>query len=310
MTGRLDSNIAVSNRSEPGLPALVKRLNAYWRLSKWNHKADCDMLDDPRSMLTTLAIPLDKAHALWGYIMPLGGSTAGAQAPIQHELPTLVFDALENWESWASSAQGDYITAVQFLAVIFWILRADTTTPDDEKKIVEQWADLLRSASNQRGRGLNEPLPRRLVTPRDSVTRIPAQTKAPDGWDWSLLVSDADNFLAANDLELSVRKIALYWLTGDEAGLKVVEAPIFSVPVAQPTRTRGSAWTDDELKALIKEFDGTPGKTVLARREVIAGRRGTSAANIKKYLAKAREKLPTSAAASSPFTGLGRRRGS
>ena len=53
--------------TEPGLPALLKRLNAYWRLLEWNRNAGCDMLDEPRSILTTLAIPLDKAHEFWGY---------------------------------------------------------------------------------------------------------------------------------------------------------------------------------------------------------------------------------------------------
>lgn len=61
---------ANSNISEPGLTALLKRLNALWRLEKWNQKADCDILDDPRSILTALAIPLDKAYEIWGYGQP------------------------------------------------------------------------------------------------------------------------------------------------------------------------------------------------------------------------------------------------
>ena len=61
-----------SNISEPGLPALLKRLNAWWQLEKWDKKAECDILDDPRSILTALAIPLDKAYEIWGY----GGAAA------------------------------------------------------------------------------------------------------------------------------------------------------------------------------------------------------------------------------------------
>lgn len=53
--------------SEPGLPALIKRLNRFWRSDKYTPKADCDVLDDPREFLTALAIPLDKAYELWGF---------------------------------------------------------------------------------------------------------------------------------------------------------------------------------------------------------------------------------------------------
>lgn len=240
---------------EPGRPALIERLNHLWRLDKYNHRAACDVLDDPRSVLTALAIPLEKAQALWGYEAALGEDAAPAIELSKNLLPALVFDALENCESWALSAQGGYITAVQFLAVIFWVLQTDETTPDDEKKIVEQWADLLRSASHQRGRGLNTPLPHRLVTPRDSVTRIPSQTKAPDGWDWSLLVSDADNFLTANDLDFSVRKIASYWLTGDVADLKDDAAPEVAASPVQPARAQGADWTGEMLAAQRAVFD-------------------------------------------------------
>ena len=53
--------------TEPGLPALLKRLQSWRGQTKLIRGATCDVLDDPRSMLTTLAIPLDKAHVFWVY---------------------------------------------------------------------------------------------------------------------------------------------------------------------------------------------------------------------------------------------------
>ena len=53
--------------TEPGLPALLKRLQSLWVLTKFNRAATCDVLDDPRTRVHALAIRLDKAHALWVY---------------------------------------------------------------------------------------------------------------------------------------------------------------------------------------------------------------------------------------------------
>ena len=51
----------------PGLPALLKRLRGDWSLSKLA-VSTCDILDDPKiGYATFLAIPINKAHALWGY---------------------------------------------------------------------------------------------------------------------------------------------------------------------------------------------------------------------------------------------------
>lgn len=58
--------------TEPGRPALLKRIRASWPKDKLNRAATVDMLDEPRSMLTRLAMPFDKAHAHWGWgaLMP------------------------------------------------------------------------------------------------------------------------------------------------------------------------------------------------------------------------------------------------
>lgn len=53
--------------TEAGLPALLKRIRQTWAYAVRNRAATCDVLDDPRSVLTALAVPLDKAHAAWGY---------------------------------------------------------------------------------------------------------------------------------------------------------------------------------------------------------------------------------------------------
>lgn len=53
--------------TEPGLPALLKYLQGWWTLST-RRGATCDVLDDLKIRhATTLAIRLDKAHALWDY---------------------------------------------------------------------------------------------------------------------------------------------------------------------------------------------------------------------------------------------------
>ena len=53
--------------TEPGLPALLKYLQGWWTLST-RRGGTCDVLDDLKiRYATTLAIRLDKAHALWDY---------------------------------------------------------------------------------------------------------------------------------------------------------------------------------------------------------------------------------------------------
>ena len=286
--------------TEPGLPALLKYLRAWWVLSK-RRGATCDVLNDLKiRYATTLAMRLDKAHALWGYGGPLYGDKGNAEGAKENNLPALVFDALERWDSWASSAQGGYITAVQFLALIFWKLQGNAKSPDDEKLIVEQWATVLRDATHQRARGLQEPLPRRLVAPLNSITRLAVQTKAPDGWEWSLLVSDADNFIAAHDLDLSVTGVLSEWLEGAASATNGAAGQAdFVAPMPLP-RARGSAWTDDDLKRLLQDFESTPGKTEAAKREALAMRREVAPSTIKKYVAQAKDRAKK-AAQPSPF---------
>jgi hypothetical protein len=60
--------IAPPEPTEPGLPALVKILGKYWKLSRRTRHSTCDILDDPTmASLVNLAIPLDRAAAIWGY---------------------------------------------------------------------------------------------------------------------------------------------------------------------------------------------------------------------------------------------------
>lgn len=74
--------------TEPGLPALLKYLRGYWVPNKRNPDPAYDVLDDPRvRYATTLAIRLDKAHALWGY-----GHRVGAL-----QLPDVVSAAPATW---------------------------------------------------------------------------------------------------------------------------------------------------------------------------------------------------------------------
>lgn len=67
--------------TEPGRPALLKLIRCTWVHAKRNRAATCDVLDDPRSSLTALAIPLDKAHAAWGY----GRTVASTATPAAQE---------------------------------------------------------------------------------------------------------------------------------------------------------------------------------------------------------------------------------
>ena len=53
-------------------------------------------------------------------------------------------------------------------------------------------------------------------------------------------------------------------------------------------RQKSLKWTDDRLAKLLSDFEATPGKTLMARRAVLAKTMGMSAANVKKYLAKAK----------------------
>lgn len=66
--------------TEPGLPALLKALQAYWTRKKFNAAAKVEILDDLRfKHLTPLAIRLDKAHEIWGYGRDVS-ATEGADA--------------------------------------------------------------------------------------------------------------------------------------------------------------------------------------------------------------------------------------
>lgn len=62
--------------TEPGLPALLKRLQR-WRALSTRRGATVDVLDDPKThYATTLAIRLDKAHELWRYGRLVGQAQA------------------------------------------------------------------------------------------------------------------------------------------------------------------------------------------------------------------------------------------
>lgn len=83
--------------SEPGLPALIRRLNRFWLLDKYTPKADCDVLDDPREFLTSLAIPLDKANELWGYGVVVEGMAVEAPEPAANVARVLAKDRSPTW---------------------------------------------------------------------------------------------------------------------------------------------------------------------------------------------------------------------
>lgn len=90
--------------TEPGLPALLKYLRVWWVLSK-RRGASCDVLDDLKIRhATTLAIRLDKAHALWGY-----GSTAT-------DMKADDMTKIEPPESWQIEADCGYMAFNEFPA--------------------------------------------------------------------------------------------------------------------------------------------------------------------------------------------------
>ncbi len=54
--------------TEPGLPALLKLLRAWWWQTNRTRQSQCDILNDPTTgILATLAVPLDKAASAWGW---------------------------------------------------------------------------------------------------------------------------------------------------------------------------------------------------------------------------------------------------
>lgn len=61
------SSKAIQVTSEPGVPALAKRLRAEWQALKLTSKADMDSMDDKRGIAAHVAILIIKAHELWGY---------------------------------------------------------------------------------------------------------------------------------------------------------------------------------------------------------------------------------------------------
>lgn len=73
--------------TKPGLPALLKRLQSLWVPTKLRRGATCDVLDDPRSILTALAIPLDKAHEFWGYGTVVTAPLSAETQPASKEWP-------------------------------------------------------------------------------------------------------------------------------------------------------------------------------------------------------------------------------
>ncbi len=130
-----------------------------------------------------------------------------------NELAELVARALDGdgsgWE-WVSQTKEGKIGAVQFLAVILWVVGGGESDGARDLRIVAGWAERLAVATLRRCATLGGRGPTREITPRDPVTllELPSVT---DDWDWVLAVEDADSFLQRAGMGFLCSDVLAYW---------------------------------------------------------------------------------------------------
>ncbi|MBK9784723.1 MAG: hypothetical protein IPP59_11325 [Betaproteobacteria bacterium] len=103
-------------------------------------------------------------------------------------------------DRWAERAKMGRLDAINFLAVILFAVQ-DTFNLEQERRIVEEWAKIIRAAA-MGGE----------MTPRDPVTLLPLKT-LPDGWDWLVSLDDADTFVKAQGMGWSCTGIVEHLAT-------------------------------------------------------------------------------------------------
>lgn len=103
-------------------------------------------------------------------------------------------------DRWVERAKMGRLDAINFLAVILFAVQ-DTFNLERERRIVEEWAKIIRAAA-MGGE----------ITPRDPVTLLPLKT-LPDGWDWLVSLDDADTFVKAQGMGWSCTGIVEHLAT-------------------------------------------------------------------------------------------------
>lgn len=103
-------------------------------------------------------------------------------------------------DRWIERAEIGRLDAINFLAVILFAVR-DTFNLEHERRIVEEWAKIIRAAA-MAGE----------ITPRNPVTLLPLQT-LPDGWEWLVSIEDADKFVKARGMGWSCTGIVEHLAT-------------------------------------------------------------------------------------------------
>lgn len=103
-------------------------------------------------------------------------------------------------DRWVERAKMGRLDAINFLAVILFAVQ-DTFNLEQERRIVEEWAKIIRAAA-MGGE----------MTPRDPVTLLPLKT-LPDGWDWLVSLDDADTFVKAQGMGWSCTGIVEHLAT-------------------------------------------------------------------------------------------------
>ena len=107
-------------------------------------------------------------------------------------------------DRWIENAGLGRLNAIEALAIILFSVR-NTFNLDNERRIVEQWANELRAAAEARD-----------ITPRDPVTLLPLQS-VPVDWHWLISVDDADSFVAARGMGWKCSELSLIHISSSPA---------------------------------------------------------------------------------------------
>lgn len=93
-----------------------------------------------------------------------------------------VRSVLDDWLSWAERHHQAVLTPLQFLALILWVVRTDSSTSEQEAQIIDSWDAYARQACLAG-----------IIVPLHPVTLVPV--KFGDVADWVLTVDHAQDFL-------------------------------------------------------------------------------------------------------------------
>lgn len=186
----------------------------------------------------------------------------------QQALLAQVLHALdeESYREWLPKTRGGSIGAIQFLSVMLWALSDAVDDAHKDMQIVSAWAEALHKATAWRA---NAALGGkwREVTPFDPVTYL-AFDNCPAGWQWTLTVDNADDFLGDRSIGFRCSDVLAYW-RGEPSPYSdpgpgrplVADGTSEALPTSlQAPKTKGSEWSGarlwDRQEALVREKNG------------------------------------------------------